>query len=241
MSAMSSMNGIAASRQVAPLSHGSVRRHMRGGGGGRHATHTCRRSSGGVRCVVYAHGGAGTASGAKTKGFVGEMRKVAMKLHTKEQSPEGEAKKKEEHEGQVRKWQPTLCGYYKFLTQSKHVYDFIESKMAEQASLNGAQANNKQYSLFVNTGLERSEGLAQDVEYMKTKIREEIGEEALLAAEGSTDEADEVGQVYVKYLKELEETSFPKVMQTLGNNRSQCLGINVSILSVQYNTILLWS
>ena len=191
-------------------------RNGSGGRGGRAASASAASARArALTCVTYGHAGGASSSssggGAKTKGFVGEMRKVAMKLHTKEQSPEGEKKKQEEHEGQVRKWQPTLCGYYNFLTQSKHVYDFIEQKVAERAL---EHTDKKQYSLFVDTGLERSEGLAQDVEYMKARIEESMGADALRGAEASAsvEEEQQVGQVYVDYLKELEEKSFPKVM-----------------------------
>ena len=58
------------------------------------------------------------------KGFVEEMRFVAMKLHTKDQSKEGE---KEADVQPVGQWKPTIPGYIKFLVDSKKVYDTMEA------------------------------------------------------------------------------------------------------------------
>lgn len=63
------------------------------------------------------------------KGFVEEMRFVAMKLHTKDQSKEGE---KEAQEKPLPKWEPTIDGYLKFLVDSKLVYDTLE-KIVDKA------------------------------------------------------------------------------------------------------------
>lgn len=67
----------------------------------------------------------------EAKGFVEEMRFVAMKLHTKEQSKEGEKEVKEPQEGALIKWEPTIDGYLKFLVDSKLVYDTLESIIEE--------------------------------------------------------------------------------------------------------------
>lgn len=63
------------------------------------------------------------------KGFVEEMRFVAMKLHTKDQSKEGER----EAQTPVAKWQATISGYIQFLVDSKKVYDTMESIVEEAA------------------------------------------------------------------------------------------------------------
>ena len=62
----------------------------------------------------------------EAKGFVEEMRFVAMKLHTKEQAKEGEKEVKEPEERTVTKWDPTVDGYLRFLVDSKLVYDTLE-------------------------------------------------------------------------------------------------------------------
>lgn len=91
------------------------------------------------RMVLLAAASAGTASAAEkhkkrypgeAKGFVEEMRFVAMKLHTKDQAKEGE---KEPRGQPVAKWEPTIEGYLKFLVDSKLVYDTLE-KIVEISS-----------------------------------------------------------------------------------------------------------
>lgn len=92
----------------------------------------------------------------EAKGFVEEMRFVAMKLHTRDQSREGE----KETEGQpLAKWEPTVEGYLKFLVDSKLVYDTLEN-IVEKAPFS-------EYAEFRNTGLERSESLAKDLEWFR--------------------------------------------------------------------------
>ncbi|KAM2673035.1 hypothetical protein EV2_014367 [Malus domestica] len=51
----------------------------------------------------------------EAKGFVEEMRFVAMKLHIRDQAKEREKEVKEPQEGLVAKWEPTVDGYLKFL------------------------------------------------------------------------------------------------------------------------------
>ncbi|XP_059635100.1 heme oxygenase 1, chloroplastic-like [Cornus florida] len=94
----------------------------------------------------------------EAKGFVEEMRFVAMKLHTRDQAKEGE----KEPQGQpVAKWKPSIDGYLRFLVDSKLVYDTLET-IIEKAAF-------PEYAEFRNTGLERSEGLAKDLEWFKEK------------------------------------------------------------------------
>ncbi|CAA0833222.1 Heme oxygenase 1- chloroplastic [Striga hermonthica] len=90
------------------------------------------------------------------KGFVEEMRFVAMKLHTKDQAKEGE---KEPQGKPVAKWEPSVEGYLKFLVDSKLVYDTLE-RIVDTAAF-------PEYAEFRNTGLERSESLAKDLEWFK--------------------------------------------------------------------------
>ncbi|CAK7345512.1 unnamed protein product [Dovyalis caffra] len=95
----------------------------------------------------------------EAKGFVEEMRFVAMKLHTREQAKEGEKEVKEKEEEAVRKWEPSIDGYLKFLVDSKLVYDTLEA-IVEKAAF-------PFYAEFRNTGLERSEKLTKDLEWFK--------------------------------------------------------------------------
>ncbi|MCL7028072.1 hypothetical protein MKW94_008078 [Papaver nudicaule] len=92
------------------------------------------------------------------KGFVEEMRFVAMKLHTKDQAKEGE----KEPQGQpLGRWEPTVQGYIQFLVDSKCVYDTLES-IVDKAAV-------PSYAEFRNTGLERAGALAKDLEWFKEK------------------------------------------------------------------------
>ncbi|KAI3801854.1 hypothetical protein L1987_29971 [Smallanthus sonchifolius] len=91
-----------------------------------------------------------------TGGFVDEMRSVAMKLHSKDQSKEGE---KETQGKPWPKWEPTIDGYLKFLVDSKLVYDTLD-KILDKADF-------PEYAKFRNTGLERSGNLAKDLNWFK--------------------------------------------------------------------------
>lgn len=63
------------------------------------------------------------ATGPRDRGFVDEMRAVAMRLHTRDQAREGQ---KESDAPPVAKWEPSVEGYLRFLIDSKLVYDTIE-------------------------------------------------------------------------------------------------------------------
>ena len=108
----------------------------------------------------HGHGHGGMMSDRRPgekKGFVEEMRFVAMKLHTREQAPkEGKAEPAKEAKPMMQ-WQPTKEGYLRFLVESKAVYDAMEQIVASGAS--------PMYGDFVDTGLERAEVLAADIEW----------------------------------------------------------------------------
>ncbi|XP_022731610.1 heme oxygenase 1, chloroplastic isoform X2 [Durio zibethinus] len=120
----------------------------------------------------------------EAKGFVEEMRFVAMKLHTREQAKEGEKEVKEPEERAVGKWEPRVDGYLKFLVDSKLVYDTLEGIIDKAAF--------PSYAEFRNTGLERSEKLAKDLQWFK--------EQGYAIPEPSSP-----GVTYAVYLKELSE------------------------------------
>ncbi|XP_015061493.1 heme oxygenase 1, chloroplastic [Solanum pennellii] len=117
----------------------------------------------------------------EAKGFVEEMRFVAMKLHTKDQAKEGE---KEPVDQPLAKWEPSVEGYLKFLVDSKLVYDTLE-RIVEKAPF-------PEYAEFRNTGLERSEVLAKDLEWFR--------QQGHAIPEPSTP-----GVTYASYLEELSE------------------------------------
>ncbi|XP_004514862.1 heme oxygenase 1, chloroplastic-like [Cicer arietinum] len=97
----------------------------------------------------------------ESKGFVEEMRFVAMRLHTRDQAKEGEKEVKQIEERAVTKWDPTIDGYLKFLVDSKLVYHTLENIVQVSAF--------PFYAEFRNTGLERSASLAKDLEWFKEK------------------------------------------------------------------------
>jgi len=69
----------------------------------------------------------------ESKGFVEEMRFVAMRLHTKDQAKEGEKEVTEPEERAVTKWEPSVDGYLRFLVDSKVVYDTLEKIVQDAA------------------------------------------------------------------------------------------------------------
>ncbi|GLT98457.1 hypothetical protein SLE2022_159610 [Rubroshorea leprosula] len=120
----------------------------------------------------------------EAKGFVEEMRFVAMRMHTREQAKEGEKEVKEPEERTVTKWEPSIDGYLRFLVDSKLVYDTLEG-IIEKAAFNS-------YVEFKNTGLERSENLSKDLVWFT--------EQGNVIPEPSYP-----GCNYAEYLKELSE------------------------------------
>ncbi|KAF3340626.1 heme oxygenase 1 [Carex littledalei] len=114
-------------------------------------------------------------------GFVDEMRAAAMKSHTKDQAWEGE---KEPEGPPVSKWEPSIEGYLCFLVDSKLVYDTLETIVQK--------APHPSYAELRNTGLERSEALKKDLEWLKEQ--------------GHTiPEPSSPGNSYARYLEELPE------------------------------------
>ncbi|KAJ7565918.1 hypothetical protein O6H91_02G081000 [Diphasiastrum complanatum] len=94
----------------------------------------------------------------ENKGFVEEMRFVAMRLHTKDQAKEGQ---QDNSLNPVAKWEPTVGGYLKFLVNSKLIFDTLEEIVDK--------ATHPSYALFKNTGLERSAALATDLEWFESQ------------------------------------------------------------------------
>lgn len=121
----------------------------------------------------------------EAKGFVEEMRFVAMKLHTRDVAKEG---KKEPDAQPIGKWEPTIEGYLKFLVDSKVVYDTLEDVVQK--------ATYPAYAEFRNTGLERSEKLAKDLEWFR--------QQGHIIPEPSSP-----GLSYSKHLQELSEKDPP--------------------------------
>ena len=93
--------------------------------------------------ITYAHGhphggsAVKSATGEKAekeKGFINEMRKVAMKLHSPQQAPkEGEA----QEAPKKKEFLPTKEGYLRFLVESKAVYGVLERVVQERPEVSG--------------------------------------------------------------------------------------------------------
>nr|AET97566.1 heme oxygenase-1 [Brassica juncea] len=124
----------------------------------------------------------------ESKGFVEEMRFVAMRLHTKEQAKEGEKETKSPEERPVAKWEPTVEGYLRFLVDSKLVYDTLEGIIH--------QSTFPTYAEFKNTGLERAEKLDTDLKWFKEQGYE-------------IPEPTDTGKKYSQYLKDLADKDPP--------------------------------
>eukprot|EP00188_Purpureofilum_apyrenoidigerum_P001733 Plantae.Rhodophyta-Purpureofilum_apyrenoidigerum.ctg19822.p1 GENE.Plantae.Rhodophyta-Purpureofilum_apyrenoidigerum.ctg19822~~Plantae.Rhodophyta-Purpureofilum_apyrenoidigerum.ctg19822.p1 ORF type:complete len:254 (+),score=48.64 Plantae.Rhodophyta-Purpureofilum_apyrenoidigerum.ctg19822:78-839(+) len=90
------------------------------------------------------------------KGFVEEMRFVAMRLHTRDQAKEGE---QEKSALPINEWKPKKEDYLQFLVDSKYVYDYMEGIVEE--------GKNDMLARFKNSGLERSEALAKDIKWFQ--------------------------------------------------------------------------
>lgn len=116
------------------------------------------------------------------KGFVEEMRFVAMKLHTKDQAPKEGGK--EAAPQPFQKWEPTREGYLRFLAESKVVYDALE-QIVQNAPV-------PEYALFQNTGLERAGRLVTDIDNLTAEYSLQKPEAA----------ADGPGNNYANFLKE---------------------------------------
>lgn len=142
------------------------------------------------RLVVLAFGpGAVSSTGTKEKlekekGFINQMRIVAMKLHTREQAPK---------EGGVEApkqpaFAPTREGYVRFLAESKAVYDAMEAAVKD--------TTHPEYAAFQNTGLERAQALAKDLEWFK----------ATYGIDAPAVQEDGPGRSYAKKILELAKT-----------------------------------
>lgn len=150
----------------------------------------------------------------ENKGITEEMRFVAMKLrnikgkHTHKtvksddddddddscQDSENDSVSEKEEEGNGDGdgdddiWIPSMEGFVKYLVDSKLVFDTLERIVDKSDDVS--------YTYFRKTGLERSEGLAKDLEWFSQRNIE--------IPEPSTP-----GTSYVKYLEELAEDNAP--------------------------------
>ncbi|EEF52449.1 conserved hypothetical protein [Ricinus communis] len=139
------------------------------------------------------------------KGITEEMRFVAMRLRNvkgkythksissddendvvsnKEEKEESEG----EGEGEGERWVANMEGFVKYLVNSKLVFDTVERIVDKSDDVS--------YTYFRRTGMERSAGLAQDLEW--------LSQQDIMIPEPSTP-----GVSYAKYLEELAEKNAP--------------------------------
>lgn len=136
------------------------------------------------------HGHGGMMGGGDPNSFVQtELRKEAMRLHTKDQAKEGE----QEAQTPFTKWIPERKDYVNFLVDSRHVYRKFEEIVNAQEELKS----------FRNTGLERSKALDMDLEWFQQNYPEEIKE---------IPPVGKYGTEYAKLLDEVAQKSIPAFM-----------------------------
>lgn len=108
-----------------------------------------------------------------------ELRGAAMRLHTREQAPkEGQAPAKEKPK---EPYIPTCMDYLRFLVDSQQVYQVLEDIVNERDEL----------AVFRDTGLERTERLEHDIQFMMKEYKIE------------RPEVGEPGKSYAKLIREL--------------------------------------
>ena len=142
----------------------------------------------------HGHGHGDSSTTSQQKGFVEEMRRVAMSLHTREQAPKEGGKAVDAQKAEQRpvaRWEPTASGYLSFLVESLAVYEAMEDVVR-------APENAETYGKFKDNGLERSEALRNDIKYME----ERFGLRRV--------EATGAGAEYAALLRELAKTSPPE-------------------------------
>ncbi|KAI4377148.1 hypothetical protein MLD38_014828 [Melastoma candidum] len=98
---------------------------------------------------------------AGSGGFVDELSRASIKLHTREQARGGEKEAERPEERRLGKWEPTIDGYLKFLVDSKLVFDTLE-KITQMAAF-------PSYVELRDTGLERSGKLAEDLVWFRER------------------------------------------------------------------------
>ena len=143
--------------------------------------------------AAHGHGHGHGAAVGEQKGFVEEMRRVAMSLHTREQAPREGGKRADASKAETRPvatWTPTGEGYLNFLTESLAVYEAMETIVETDES--GV------YGKFKDNGLERSDALRKDIEYIERRFGL------------SKRDPSGAGREYAETLKALAKTSPPE-------------------------------
>lgn len=131
----------------------------------------------------------GTDSSPKHSFINDDLRKYAMKLHTRDQAPkEGQQKA----QTPVAKWEPSRSNYLQFLVDSLRVYETLESIAQDRA----------EFASLRDTGLERSAALRKDIEWMCSY------DPSLIAPPA----CGEAGSSYAEFLRKVADESVPRFM-----------------------------
>lgn len=126
----------------------------------------------------------------ETIGITEEMRFVAMKLHNDKTNTVNNTTSVvvEDAEGQIPDtWYPSMKGFLRFLVDNQLVFSTLERIVDD--------SDNVSYAYLRKTGLERSEGILKDLEWLKEGVE--------------IPNPSSPGTTYAKYLEELAERSAP--------------------------------
>ena len=117
------------------------------------------------------HGHGHAAAAEDDNSILSELRTVAMKMHTREQAPrEGEAPAPAKP---AERYVPTHDDYLRFLVDSHHVYVALEEVVDSNPILK---------EKFGNSGLERTEALKKDIDYMVEKYEMTVPEPGVVGS-----------------------------------------------------------
>ncbi|CAM9191302.1 unnamed protein product [Ectocarpus sp. 8 AP-2014] len=146
----------------------------------------------------HGHGGGVKPKTDKNSFVQWDMRRAAMKLHTRDQSPkEG----KQENKGaKFSDWKPSRRGYLQFLVDSKVVYEALEEACGSDPRL----------AEFRNTGLERTEALTKDIAWMLEAYPDSWAEGG--GGDGKAPSPTENALEYASFLREKVASTLPGFM-----------------------------
>eukprot|EP00884_Botryococcus_braunii_P020776 jgi/Botrbrau1/7382/Bobra.0316s0025.1 len=119
-------------------------------------------------------------------GLVDDLRRTAMSMHTRDQSPKEGKKESSEKWSEVQYFRD---GYLQYLAESKEVFSALEKAVEKFPK----------YELLRNTGLERASALEKDIQWFE----QEYGMKPLPITDSSP------GKVYARHLLELAEKDMP--------------------------------
>lgn len=136
---------------------------------------------------VQSAGAAKESQGVAESFVQTELRKAAMKLHTRDQAKEGE----QEAQKPFTAWEPKRQDYLQFLVDSKLVYETFDDIIAQRPEL----------APFRNTGLERAAALDKDIRWF-TSTHKDV----------TLPEVGPKGREYAQVIRDVADKSLPAFM-----------------------------